>query len=357
MQNKHNSGGNRSDWHWQMQNRITNLEAADKVFNLTDEEKEAFSDGCHHFTPFGVTPYYAETIKDSPVRKTVLPSILENISRTGETSDPLGEEDCSPFPDLVHKYKDRVLFLVSNFCPAYCRYCTRGRRVGNPAYCHHEDWDNILDYIKQHCEIRDVILSGGDPLMLSDEVLDCLLARIKKIPHIETIRIGTKAPIVLPMRITPHLVEILKKYPPVYMAIHVLHPVELTPEVKTACNMLADAGIQLASQSVLLKGVNDNADTLVELMRGLIRIRVRPYYLFQCDAIEGSGHFRVKVAKALQILEAMKKQTTGMCMPHYAIDFPNRTGKIVLVPNRLEGFGENTVKLRNFNNEIFEYPD
>ena len=345
---------NWEDWHWQMSNRIDSLQKAEKVFDLSNESKRAFETTLR--VPFAVTPYYAEVIKNTPMQKSVIPSLAETEDVAGESLDPLGEEECCVFPNLVHRYKDRALFLVDNFCPSYCRYCTRGRRIGNPAY-NYNDWQRVFDYIASHPDIRDVLISGGEPLLLSDERLDFLLGELRKIKTVEVIRIGTKAPITLPMRITENLLGIFKKYPPLYLSIHACHPCEITEEVAKACNMLADSGIQLASQTVLLKGINDDSDVLVELMHKLLKIRVRPYYLFQCDAMKGLSHFRVKVQDGLRIIDEMRSKTGGFSIPYYAIDIPNRFGKIAVLPDRIVGFEDGCVKIKNFNGEIYNYPD
>lgn len=345
-----------SDWQWQVRNRIVSVDDADKVFCLTHAEKDALLDISSLRVPFAVTPYYAKVIKDTPMRASVLPSLLEKEERQGESADPLGEEDCCVFPNLVHRYKDRVLFLVNNFCPSYCRYCTRGRRIGNPTY-NYNNWDEVIQYISQHKEVRDVLISGGEPLLLSDEKLDLLLAQIRSIKTVEIIRIGTKAVTTLPMRITDNLVAIMKKYSPVFLSLHVCHPCEITAEMQKACNMLADAGIQLASQTVLLKGINDDTGTMVKLMHELLKIRVRPYYLFQCDAMKGLGHFRVKIEKGLKIIDEMRSTTGGFSIPYYAVDIPNRFGKIAILPDRLEKFAEDYVEIKNFDGKIYKYPD
>ncbi len=343
-----------NDWHWQMQNRITDVRKADEIFNLTEDEKKAFTASLR--VPFGVTPYYAQVVKDTPMRKSIIPNVAEAEEQQGESLDPLGEEECCVFPNLVHRYKDRVLFLVDNFCASYCRYCTRGRRIGNPKY-NYDNYDDVLHYITEHTEVRDVLISGGDPLLLSDEKLDSLLSKLREIKTVEIIRIGTKIPVTMPMRITENLVSVFKKYPPLYLSIHACHPCEITPEVEKACNMLADAGVQLASQTVLLKGINDNSDVLVDLMHRLLKIRVRPYYLFQCDAMKGLSHFRVKVKDGLRIIDEMRSKTGGFSIPYYAIDIPNRFGKIAVLPDRIAGFEDGVVKIKNFNGEIYEYPD
>ena len=262
-------------------------------------------------------------------------------------------------PGLVHRYPDRVLFLVTDFCSTYCRYCTRSRRVGNTQNLGitRKNWDAALNYIEQHSEIRDVLISGGDPLTLPDEIIDWLLNRLRRIPHVEIIRAGTKVPAVLPQRITDALVRILKKYHPLWVNVHCTHPRELTPETEQALARLADAGIPLGSQTVLLKGINDDPATMKSLYHGLLRSRVRPYYLYQCDPISGSSHFRTPVTKGLEIIEGLRGHTTGMAVPHFVIDAPEGGGKIPLLPDYYQGRESDDVVLRNYEGKYFRYPD
>ena len=276
----------------------------------------------------------------------------------GEILDPLSEENYSPVPNLVHRYPDRVLFLATGFCSAYCRYCTRTHMVAKDK-CHvgKDAWEPALQYISQHSEIRDVIVSGGDPLSMSDKQIDYLLMRLRSIEHIEIIRIGTKIPVVLPMRITPALVAILKKYHPLFMSIHFSHPDELTPEVKQACERLADAGVPLGSQTVLLKGVNDSVEIMKRMMQGLLKMRVRPYYLYQCDPIPGSMHFRTPVSKGIEIIKGLRGFTSGYAVPQFVIDAPGGGGKIPLLPDYFQGFENGDVLLKNYQDKYFRYPD
>jgi len=262
-------------------------------------------------------------------------------------------------PGIVHRYPDRVLFLVTDFCSTYCRYCTRSRRVGNIQNLNitRKNWDAALSYIEQHPEVRDVLISGGDPLTLTDEIIEWLLNRLRRIPHVEIIRLGTKVPIVLPQRITQGLIRVLKKYHPLWINIHCTHPRELTPETQQALGRLADAGIPLGSQTVLLKGINDDVTTMKSLYHGLLRARVRPYYLYQCDPISGSSHFRTPVAKGLEIIEGLRGHTTGMAVPHFVIDAPEGGGKIPLLPDYYQGREAGNVLLRNYTGGHFRYPD
>ena len=314
--------------------------------------------------PLGITPYYASLMsRDDPtdaLRRTHIPVTTELTKMPGEADDPLGEDGHAAVPGLVHRYPDRVLFLATGFCSTYCRYCTRSRMVGNPGGEYHfstRQWDDALNYIADHPEIRDVLISGGDPLTLSEDKLDYLLGRLKRIPHVEFVRIGSKVPVVLPMRITRSLIQVLKKHRPVWISVHATHPAELTVEVTEAMNRLADAGIPLGSQTVLLKGVNDDVETMKRLMHGLLMRRVRPYYLYQCDPISGSSHFRTSVAKGLEIIRGLRGHTTGYAVPTYVIDAPGGGGKIPLIPNYVMGRDGDDLLLQNFENGVYRYPD
>lgn len=355
MQNKDITDKDWLDWHWQVRNRITTEAAADEALTLTAEEKAGFA--CKSLRmPFSVTPYYASVIKDVPaLRKCCLPCVQEGIKAAYETDDPLGEEKSSPTPNLCHKYHNRALFMVGNVCPCYCRYCTRGRLTSKLDFF--ADWEPELDYIAKHEEIRDVLISGGEPLLLSDEKINELLDRLCAIPHIDIIKIGSKAPITMPMRITDDLIKILKAHNPVIISIHINRAEEITPLVAEKLNKLADNGILMGSQSVLLKGVNDDAKVLYDLFYKLLTNRVRPYYLFQCDPISGSSHFRVPVAKGLEIMDELRKSASGYAIPTYAIDIPNHTGKIAVLPNRIKGeTNDGLLKIEDFNGEIYLYP-
>jgi lysine 2,3-aminomutase len=313
--------------------------------------------------PLSITPYFASLLDEfdinQPLRKTVVPLVHEHSFSPGEEADPLGEEDDSPVPGLVHRYPDRVLFLVTNFCSTYCRYCTRSRMVGKSKdHCVSLNrWEKAIEYIRNTKSVRDVLLSGGDPLTMSDERLEWLLSRLRKIPHVEMIRIGTKVPVVLPMRITKDLVKTLKKYHPLWMNIHFSHPDELTPEARFACERLADAGIPLGSQTVLLKDVNDSVDVIKDLMHGLLKVRVRPYYLYQCDPIPGSAHFRTPVRKGIEIIEGLRGHTTGLAVPNFVIDAPGGGGKIPLLPEYVKGHEGSDLILRNYAKRYYRYPD
>ena len=349
-----------NDWHWQLKNRITTLGQLEKILHLTDDEIHAVA---NLRLPLSITPYYASLLHpDDPtqsLRRSVVPVSRELIISPGESADPLHEENDSPAPGLVHRYPDRVLFLVTNFCSTNCRYCTRSRIVGKRSRCGLglEQWEKAIAYIEQTPQIRDVLLSGGDPLTLPDTRLEWLLTRLRRIPHVEVIRLGTKIPMVLPQRITPALVRMLKRFHPFWLSIHCTHPHELTHEAIAACKRLADAGIPLGSQTVLLAGINDNAEVMTKLMQGLMRMRIKPYYLYQCDPIVGSAHFRTPVRKGLEIYEALRGHTSGYAVPNYVIDAPGGGGKIPLLPETVIAMEDGRVLLKNYEGKLFSYPD
>jgi len=350
-----------NDWHWQLQHRVRTLAQFERMLILSDDEREALVQG-ESMLPVGVTPYYmsllSRTDPSQPLRRTVIPSTQEFLRVAGEADDPLGEEGHSPVPGLVHRYPDRVLLLALDFCSTYCRYCTRSRVVGHGEITPSEQRiERALDYIRRTPTIRDVLLSGGDPLALSEGRLDWILSGLRAIPHVELVRIGTKMPAVLPQRITPELCRMLRKHHPLWMSLHFTHPDECTPEASRACTRLANSGIPLGSQTVLLKGVNDNAETMKELVHRLLLMRVRPYYLYQCDPISGSAHFRTSVAKGLEIIESLRGHTSGYAVPVYAIDAPGGGGKIPLQPNCVLGREGNDLLLRNYEGKTFRYPD
>jgi len=351
-----------NDWRWQLHHRITSLSQLEQIIHVTENERKAFLHKQNKL-PFSITPYYASLLDpidpEQPIRRTVVPHIFECFHTPEESEDPLGEESDSPVPGLVHRYPDRVLFLVTDTCSTYCRYCTRSRIIGNTRENHSNflNWQKALTYIAANPNIRDVLLSGGDPLILSDEKLEWLLSQLRRIPHVEFLRIGTKIPVVLPYRITSKLTRILKRYHPLWISIHFTHPDELTPEVAQACERLANAGIPLGSQTVLLKGVNDHLGVIKNLVHGLLRVRVRPYYLYQCDPILGSSHFRTPVEKGLEIIRGLRGFTTGYAIPTYVIDAPGGGGKIPLVPDYVAGRNQNYILLRNYKGKIYSYPD
>jgi len=351
-----------NDWRWQLRNRITTTEQLEKIITLTDSERQALQR--HSATlPFAITPYYASLVSphnpQDPIRRAVVPVVNELVVSRGEAHDPLGEDSHTPVPGLVHRYPDRVLFLITDYCSNYCRYCTRSRMVGrsrDTTSCK-QRWEKAFAYIEKNSEIRDVLLSGGDPLTLPDETLEYILKRLRSIKHVELIRIGTKTPAVLPQRITGQLTRMLKRYHPLWISIHTMHPAEQTREMKKACERLADAGIPLGSQTVLLAGINDDVPTMKRLMQGLVRMRVKPYYLYQCDPIVGSAHFRTTVAKGLEIYQGLRGHTTGYAVPTYVIDAPGGGGKIPLLPETCLGRDGSDILLKNYEGNTYRYPD
>src|SRR5216110_1829675 len=309
-----------------------------------------------------ITPFFFNLIDPAdelcPIRWQVIPRIEETHIASWEMSDPCGEDSHSPVPGLVHRYHDRVLFLVTDRCAAYCRYCTRSRLVSNATgYDFHPEFDRQIAYIEQHREVRDVLLSGGDPLLFSDEKLENLLSRLRAIPHIEFLRIGTRVPIFLPQRITPELCAVFARHHPLWMSVHVNHPRELTIEVKEALERLANAGIPLGNQSVLLAGVNDDLETMKTLVHKLLICRVRPYYIYQCDLINGSSHLRTSVAKGIEIIEGLRGHTTGYAVPQYVIDAPGGGGKVPINPGYVLYHDNEKIVIRNYEGKIFEYPE
>ncbi len=325
------SGGKVERLKWQLRNRVTSLEELEAKMELTDEERE----GCRHANEklaMAITPYFFNLIDrddpDCPVRKQVIPRSGEMTVSAEEMLDPVGEDSHSPVPGLVHRYPDRVLFLVTDRCAAYCRYCTRSRLVSNAQdYNFHPEFEQGLKYIETHPEVRDVLLSGGDPLLLSDSKLDYLLGRLRQIPHVEFIRIGSRIPVFMPQRITEELCDVFRKHGPIWMSIHVNHPRECTAALKDACERLSFAGVPLGNQSVLLKDVNDDADVMKALIHRLLRMRVRPYYIYQCDLITGSAHLRASVCKGLEIMKKLRGHTTGYAVPQFVIDAPGEGEK------------------------------
>jgi lysine 2,3-aminomutase len=352
-----------NDWRWQMRARIRTLSELERVFRLSADERDAVTR--HEGSlPVGITPYYASLMgaEDAcePLRRTHIMTGEEYLLSPGEGDDPLGEDHDTVVPGLVHRYPDRVLFLTTGTCSTYCRYCTRSRLVGNPGGEYQfstRQWEQALAYLEDHTEVRDVLLSGGDPLTIGDEKLDWLLGRLRAIKHIEFLRIGTKVPVVLPQRITKSFVQMLKKHHPLWMSIHFTHPVELTPEVTEATARLADAGLPLGSQTVLLRDINDDPEVMKSLMHGLLMRRVKPYYLYQCDPIRGSRHFRTGVEKGLEILQALRGHTTGYATPIFVIDAPGGGGKIQLAPDPIIGREGDDLLLRNFEGKTYRYPD
>jgi lysine 2,3-aminomutase len=350
-----------NDWQWQTSHRIRTLAQLEKMISLSEEERAAF-ERSETVLPLGITPYFMSLVSpddpSQPIRRSVIPTVHETIHGPGEADDPLGEDAMSPVPGLVHRYPDRVLLLLSDFCSTYCRYCTRSRVVGHGAiHPSRNRLERAFAYIEQTPAIRDVLLSGGDPLMLGEEKLSWILSRLRQIPHVEIVRIGTKVPAVLPQRVTPRLVRMLRQYHPLWMSLHFTHPDECTPESYRACAMLADAGIPLGSQTVLLKGINDNVETMRRLMHHLLKMRVRPYYLYQCDPITGSSHFRTSIETGLSIIRGLRGFTSGYALPTYVVDAPGGGGKIPLMPDYVVGREEDALVLKNYENKIYRYPE
>ncbi len=349
------------DWRWQLRCRFRTLTDLERILELADDERQALAE-LGRALPVALTPYYAALLEpknpDDPLRRTMIPVPAEFSKNPGEELDPLAEEDNSPVPGLVHRYPDRVLFLVAGQCPVYCRYCTRARLVGSGHNSSKRQWQQAIDYVAAHPEVHDVLISGGDPLILADAKLEWLLARLRAIPHLDLIRIGTKAPMALPQRITRALCRLLQRFHPLFMSIHVTHPNELTPEAARACQRLADAGIPLGSQTVLLEGVNDDLETITDLMRGLLRLRVRPYYLLQCDPVWGSAHFRTPVAKGLELLRGLRGRVSGYAIPQFILDLPGGGGKVPLVPDYVTGRDGDDLLITNYQGKPgFRYHD
>lgn len=305
-----------------------------------------------------INPYYLSLIRrpGDPIWLQCIPDAKE-LQYDGLPEDPLAEDSHSPVPSIVHRYPDRVLFLTTSQCSMYCRFCTRKRKVGDSSKINMKYIQDGIDYVGRHPEVRDVILSGGDPLMLTDYLLERILKGLREIAHVEIIRLGTKMPCVLPQRITPKLCRMIRKYHPIYVNTHFNHPWECTPEAKRACEMLADAGCPVGNQAVLMKGVNDDADVMLELMRKLVAMRVRPYYLYQADITKGTDYFRTPVSKGLEIMDKLRGHTSGLAVPTFVIDAPGGGGKIPLLPQYVIGRAGKNIILRNYKYEIFTYPD
>lgn len=349
------------DWKWQLKNRITSLEVIQELIPLTKREEQGIKRASGRLS-MAITPYFFSLIDREdpkcPIRKQAIPRLEEFSLSSGELVDPCGEDSHTPVPGLVHRYPDRVLLLVTDSCAMYCRYCTRKRMVGEelpPMSI--AQFDEALKYIRSKKQIRDVLISGGDPLMMKTEVLESYIKRLREISHLEIIRIGTRVPVTLPMRIDEGLVSMLKKYHPLYISIHFSHPKEITPEVTKACGLLADAGIPLGSQTVLLKGINDRPSVMKKLMQELLRIRVRPYYIYQCDMAMGTSHFRTPVAVGINIMEELRGHTTGYAVPTFVVDAPGGGGKIPVAPAYLISQAKGRITLRNYENQIFNYTE
>lgn len=350
-----------SDWKWQVRNRINNIETLKKVVNITPEEENHIEKVLQKFR-MGITPYYASLMDPDdphcPVRMQAVPTIYETHTGAADLEDPLHEDIDSPVPGLTHRYPDRVLFLITDQCSMYCRHCTRRRFAGQHDMGVPRDRiSEAIEYIRNTPQVRDVLLSGGDALLVSDDLLEYIISELRAIPHVEIIRIGSRTPVVLPQRITDSLVNMLKKYHPIWLNTHFNHPKELTPEAKEACRKLADAGIPLGNQSVLLRGVNDCSHIMKELVHGLVKMRVRPYYIYQCDLSMGIEHFRTKVSKGIEIIESLRGHTSGYAVPTFVVDAPGGGGKIPVMPQYLISQSPNKVVLRNYEGIITTYAE
>ncbi|MCL6450469.1 MAG: lysine 2,3-aminomutase [Acetobacteraceae bacterium] len=349
------------DWQWQVRHRITTVGELKQVIPLRPEEEFRLNQCLGRFR-MAITPYYASLMDPDdpacPIRRQAVPSPQELRRGATDLDDPLGEEAQSVVPGLTHRYPDRVLLLITDQCAMYCRHCTRRRLVGaTDRALSQAQVDRAIDYIRRATRVRDVVVSGGDPLLCSDERLEYVLRRLRAIPHVEIIRIGTRTPVVLPQRITPALCRVISRYHPVFVNLHFNHPRELTPEAREACARLADAGVPLGNQTVLLKGVNDCPRVMRSLMHGLLVARVRPYYLFQCDQVTGVEHFRTPVARGIEIMESLRGHTSGLAVPTYVIDGPGGAGKIPVGPQYLLSQVGNRVILRNYLGKICAYTE
>ncbi|MGE5571585.1 MAG: lysine 2,3-aminomutase [Bacteroidota bacterium] len=348
-----------NDWHWQIRNRVTDVETLKRAVDLTPEEEEGARRCLERFR-MAITPYYVSLMSPDdphcPVRRQGVPTALELQTMPYDMVDPLHEDVDSPVPYLTHRYPDRVLLLVTTSCSMYCRHCTRRRLAGHEdAAVTRRDIDLAVEYIRRTPEVRDVLVSGGDPLVLADGAIEYILRALRAIDHVEVIRIGTRTPVVLPQRITPELCDMLKKYHPLWVNTHFNHPKEVTPESRKACEMLADAGIPLGNQSVLLRGVNDCPHVMKKLVHELVKMRVRPYYIYQCDLSMGLEHFRTSVAKGIEIIEHLRGHTSGFAVPTFVVDVPGGGGKIPVGPQYLISQGESKVVLRNYEGVISVY--
>ncbi|MCE1254930.1 MAG: lysine 2,3-aminomutase [Anaerolineae bacterium] len=349
-----------NDWRWQLSNRLNSVEDFENVLKLTDSERKALnSQGLFRVD---ITPYFASLINpddpNDPIRRQVIPTAGEISPFTGMMEDSLAEDRHSPVPGLVHRYPDRVLMLVTTQCASYCRYCTRSRIVGDPsATFTRKEFDQQIEYLKKTPQVRDVLLSGGDPLTMAPRLLEELLTRLREIPHIEIVRIGSRVPVFMPMRVTDELCDMLQKFHPLWLNIHVNHPNEITAELAQACDKLSRAGVPLGNQSVLLAGINDCVHVQRKLVQDLVRMRVRPYYLYQCDLVEGAGHFRTPVAKGIEIIEGLRGHTSGFAVPTFVVDAPGGGGKIPLGPNYLVSMSDHKIVLRNYEGYITTYEE
>jgi len=347
-----------NDWKWQYRNRITAVSELSQIISLNENEKKEIAESRFRMA---ITPYYASLMDPDdpacPIRIQSVPTIKETFSQPWELNDPLNEVNDSPVPHIVHRYPDRVLYLVTRQCSMYCRHCVRKRYVGEEdSLIGKSERENAVKYIAETPQVRDVLISGGDPLSMGDGELEGIISEIRAIPHVEVIRIGSRVPVVLPMRITPALLSMLRKFHPIWMNIHFNHPKEMTPESRRACENIVDAGIPLGNQSVLLRNVNDNAQTMKELLLKLVSARVRPYYVYQCDLYEGSEHFRTKVETGIEIIRSLTGNISGFAIPRFVIDAPNGGGKVPINPDYIVSLDDEKIRIRNYEGREFSYP-
>lgn len=341
-------------WQQLLKQSVSSVDQLVDKFGIKREVAEKLDD----FFQARINPYYLSLIRypGDPIWLQAVPDEVELYDIDAQ-EDPLNEDEMSPVPNITHRYPDRALFLTTSQCGLYCRFCTRKRKVGDSSKINMRELEAAFGYLEQHTEITDVILSGGDPLMLTDAMLEKILARLRQIPHIQIIRLGTKMPCVLPQRITPQLCEMIKKYHPIYVNTHFNHPWEITEESKQACEMLVNAGVPVGCQTVLLKGVNDDPEVMKELMKKLLAIRVRPYYIYQADLTKGANHFRTPIDVGLEIMDNLRGHISGLAVPQFVIDAPGGGGKIPLLPDYVLARDKEKIILRNYKNEVFEYPD
>ena len=350
-----------NDWKWQVKNRIETLEELKKYVNLSAEEEEGVKQTLKTLR-MAITPYYLSLINpddpNDPIRRQCIPTGAETHQAAADLLDPLHEDEDSPTPGLTHRYPDRVLLLITDMCSMYCRHCTRRRFAGRTDNeCGLDRIEKALEYIRQTPTVRDVLLSGGDALMVSDSRLEYIISELRKIPHVEIVRLGTRTPVVCPQRVTPELCNMLKKYHPIWINTHFNHPNEVTPESSRACEMLANAGIPLGNQSVLLRGVNDCVHVMKKLVHEIVKIRVRPYYIYQCDLSMGLEHFRTPVSKGIEIIEGLRGHTSGYCVPTFGVDAPGGGGKTPVMPQYIISQAPGRVVLRNFEGVITTYTE
>ena len=350
-----------NDWKWQVKNRIETLEELKKYVKLSAEEEEGVKQTLKTLR-MAITPYYLSLINPDdpcdPIRRQCIPTGAETHQAAADLLDPLHEDEDSPTPGLTHRYPDRVLLLITDMCSMYCRHCTRRRFAGQTDNeCGLDRIEKALEYIRNTPTVRDVLLSGGDALMVSDKRLEYIISELRKIPHVEIVRLGTRTPVVCPQRITPELCDMLKKYHPIWINTHFNHPNEVTPESSRACEMLANAGIPLGNQSVLLRGVNDCVHVMKKLVHEIVKIRVRPYYIYQCDLSMGLEHFRTPVSKGIEIIEGLRGHTSGYCVPTFVVDAPGGGGKTPVMPQYIISQAPGRVVLRNFEGVITTYTE